>query len=769
MRVTKKLRNDLEVIDSLQRISEYKRNKNSREKSPRTILLQKISTNDTNIPIKVQLLKTKNNNFNNNLLNANSTSLSLNKKKIPFPKNDINHYYMKNKKFETNYQDNNCSKDNIKNSKDSFIINNRTKQSRVISESPNLNTKYRYGAYKSLNQSPIKKTSDNNINIDINDIESKDEQQKVKVHKIRNVLSKHLAYNKKKPNSTLASPNVVSDDKFLSNIKNSPESNNSISNNFEYGTKTYIGRDNYSVNSFKNKNNYSPKTPSYVTDIDSYNLKNNKNNYMKNTKNINNNTNTSINNNIFKNNYLIDIKLEDIIILEERLNDINIAINTSNSNAKSNLGKNKCDIGASNECYEFFSFYFYSSLKYKFPLFFHEANRIVIQSAINLELFIIMVTYHLSINPPMIIHLLDDLKIIYSLLKQNLYLFIKKLNIFYGEAFILQNEIYFKTFNYILTRNGLNNLNENEIKDLVNQNCCNIVKNITNILEYYKAAGNPFYLDFYEIFKILSRITEKEINNYFCTYLYGNKQPKNKYIINNNNNNNLRYKISNIRINNHSNNNLRYNISNINVNNPTNIINNNTNNLLEYQKNRIDAPYITVPTSKKYTLVLDLDNTLISHNSKNTNDMCNLRPGLLSFLNTIKQTYELISFTNESKEYSNQLLKEIESNRKYFDYNLYKEHNVLMDNKLVKDISKIGRDMKKIIIVDKLSDNIKCTPQNGILIKPYYGESNKNDTVLFELKKLLVLFDKMGYEDLRIALKNYDNDIKYKITLDNNN
>ena len=92
-----------------------------------------------------------------------------------------------------------------------------------------------------------------------------------------------------------------------------------------------------------------------------------------------------------------------------------------------------------------------------------------------------------------------------------------------------------------------------------------------------------------------------------------------------------------------------------------------------------------------------------------------------------------------------------------------------MDNKLVKDISKIGRDMKKIIIVDKLSDNIKCTPQNGILIKPYYGESNKNDTVLFELKKLLVLFDKMGYEDLRIALKNYDNDIKYKITLDNNN
>ena len=77
--------------------------------------------------------------------------------------------------------------------------------------------------------------------------------------------------------------------------------------------------------------------------------------------------------------------------------------------------------------------------------------------------------------------------------------------------------------------------------------------------------------------------------------------------------------------------------------------------------------------------------------------------------------------------------------------------------------------MKKIIIVDKNYENIKLTPQNGILIKPYFGESSKNDTVLFELKKLLILFHKIGYEDIRIAIKNYESDIKYKITLDNNN
>ena len=729
MRITKKLRSDLEIIDSLQRITGYKNNKNSREKSPRTILLQKISPNDNNVPIKVQLLKTKNNNYNTNIfnINSNSNSVSFNKRKVPFPKNENNYYFNKNDKYEINMQDNNNSRDSIRKLKDLLVTNNKNDKNRVISNSPSSNNNYRNANYQYINQSPIKKSSDNNLKNNENDLQS------LKEHKIMNVLSKNLTYNKKTPNSTKASPLISmgggqQKEVYQARRKNSSDSNNNSIINMDYGSKTYVGKDNYSVSSFQNKNTNSPKTPSYITDIDSYNSKNNKSNNYNNS-------------NILQNNYFIEIKLEELIMFDERLNDIDIAINHP-------IDVNKSDIGALNECYEFFSFYFHSSLKYKFPLFFQEQNRIIIQSAINLKLFIIMITYHLSMNPSMIIKLLNDLKYIFSQLKQNLYLFIKKLYIFYGEAFIMQNEMYFKTFNYFLQRNGLNNLNENEIKNIINQNCCNIVKNISIILNYYKAVGNPFYLDFYEIFSILSKLTEKEINNYFCTYLIGLKKPKNTYVVNNNN---------------HSNNNFNYNLRNKRIDNSIN-----TRQILEYQKNKIPAPFITTPNNKKYTLVLDLDNTLISHNNRNNNDVCNLRPGLLSFLNVLKPLYELISYTNESKEYSEQLLKEIESSRKYFDYNLYKEHNVLIDNNFVKDISKIGRDMKKIIIVDKNYENIKSTPQNGILIKPYFGESSQNDTVLFELKKLLILFHKIGYEDIRVAIKNYESDIKYKITLDNN-
>ena len=207
MRVTKKLRSELELLDSLQRITGYKNIKNSKEKSPRTILLQKISSsNDNNFPIKVQLLKTKSNNFNKNLYNtnSNSNSVGLKQRKIPFPKNSLNYFNRYEDQNENNIKEINDSKNNMKQLKGSFVINSKTNINKNISESPISNIKYKNSTYKSINQSPIQKVSDNNLNIynNENDFENSEE------HKIRNVLSKNLAYNRKKPNSAMNSPNV---------------------------------------------------------------------------------------------------------------------------------------------------------------------------------------------------------------------------------------------------------------------------------------------------------------------------------------------------------------------------------------------------------------------------------------------------------------------------------------------------------------------------------------------------------------------------------
>ena len=74
-------------------------------------------------------------------------------------------------------------------------------------------------------------------------------------------------------------------------------------------------------------------------------------------------------------------------------------------------------------------------------------------------------------------------------------------------------------------------------------------------------------------------------------------------------------------------------------------------------------------------------------------------------------------------------------------------------------------EKKKIIMVDDLPENLNVHIDNGILILPYDGDYNKEDRVLYELKKMLILFYNLGYEDLRSALKSYKNEIYVKITL----
>ena len=95
-----------------------------------------------------------------------------------------------------------------------------------------------------------------------------------------------LQYIEKKPKGQILSPSLTDGGyMFQPSRKNTSDTHNSLinlnnKNNNEYKTNTYIGKDNYSLNSSKNFNNIkinspnSTKTPSYITDMDSsYNQK----------------------------------------------------------------------------------------------------------------------------------------------------------------------------------------------------------------------------------------------------------------------------------------------------------------------------------------------------------------------------------------------------------------------------------------------------------------------------------------------------------------
>ena len=180
---------------------------------------------------------------------------------------------------------------------------------------------------------------------------------------------------------------------------------------------------------------------------------------------------------------------------------------------------------------------------------------------------------------------------------------------------------------------------------------------------------------------------------------------------------------------------------------------------------KIKVPFLPFPqNNKKFTLVLDLDETLISFKicPEQNKGLLRLRPGLIEFLEEMKKNYELIIFTSATNEYADPLLAAIEKDKKFFDHKLYRQHTLIYNNEIVKDISKIGRPLDKTIIVDNLVQNFRLQKENGIMIKAFWGE-DAYDNALFELKEIL---NKIANEfnDVRKGIKKYKDDILSKVS-----
>ena len=156
------------------------------------------------------------------------------------------------------------------------------------------------------------------------------------------------------------------------------------------------------------------------------------------------------------------------------------------------------------------------------------------------------------------------------------------------------------------------------------------------------------------------------------------------------------------------------------------------------------------------------------------------RPYLFHFLNSISEYYELIIFTAGLKEYANIVLDLIESRmgKKIFDYRLYRENTEPNDEGIfIKDLTKIGRSLQKMIIVDNTKNNYELQKDNGIEIKSYYGFDSKkmdlmednvildDDKCLMELENILIKLVEDKPKNLVLTLKKYQKEILHKITL----
>lgn len=117
-------------------------------------------------------------------------------------------------------------------------------------------------------------------------------------------------------------------------------------------------------------------------------------------------------------------------------------------------------------------------------------------------------------------------------------------------------------------------------------------------------------------------------------------------------------------------------------------------------------------TDRKYTLVLDLDETLIHYVDKGGREesFFLIRPFCGQFLREMSQYYEIVIFTAGMQEYADWVVDQLDPKKQLISHRLYRQHTINRSKAnpfpiIIKDLSKIGRSLQKTIIVDNIAEN----------------------------------------------------------------
>ncbi|CAK8999097.1 unnamed protein product [Durusdinium trenchii] len=105
-----------------------------------------------------------------------------------------------------------------------------------------------------------------------------------------------------------------------------------------------------------------------------------------------------------------------------------------------------------------------------------------------------------------------------------------------------------------------------------------------------------------------------------------------------------------------------------------------------------------LPPSKMpdaYSLVLDLDETLVHYSEHDGMGSYEIRPGMQEFLQRMHANgYELIIFTAATQDYADWVIDQIDPDR-LIHHRLYRQHALPWGPIFVKDLSRMGRDLDR--------------------------------------------------------------------------
>jgi hypothetical protein len=298
------------------------------------------------------------------------------------------------------------------------------------------------------------------------------------------------------------------------------------------------------------------------------------------------------------------INLEDLMLLEEKLSEI---INNFNNSRP-----------AINECFDWWNFYFNCSLCGKLEFYFRdEENKAIIHDYIILELFALIICYDSSHNKELLANVLVMLNSILGLIHHNFLILCE---------YILSKISSESKENIWVSK--LRDLTEDKMSMHSSDNINYYGKKVSVYTSEIKLNNNSIY-DYIRI--VLKNYPKK---SEVCDILFKNFKTLGSLTLDGLNEL-FRSKI--IRV----------------INKNASVLASSLIGIHEDNFEQIAVPYLNKKSLKEYTLVLDLDETLIHFKIDNNDDnkgLLRLRPGIFDFLDSMTCIYEIVIFTAATQE-----------------------------------------------------------------------------------------------------------------------
>lgn len=154
------------------------------------------------------------------------------------------------------------------------------------------------------------------------------------------------------------------------------------------------------------------------------------------------------------------------------------------------------------------------------------------------------------------------------------------------------------------------------------------------------------------------------------------------------------------------------------------------------------------------TLVIDLENTLVNSSWDRKHGWRTAkRPGAIKFIRELAQYYEIVLYTPSHLGLAIPIIEalQMESGGGIM-HMLFREHCYYKNGSYMKDLSRLNRNISRVILIDDDEKAASLNPENLIKVKPYTDPTDRKDDTLERLIPFLIEIATENYSDARVVL-----------------